>query len=44
MLREAVKKVDGWTDGDLDEESGPYPEWHQYQTQEEFGRTRLPTR
>ena len=32
MLREAVKRVDGWTDGDLDEESGPYPEWQQYQT------------
>jgi hypothetical protein len=44
MLREAVKQVDGWTDGDLDEQSGPYPDWHEYQTKEEFARTRLPTR
>jgi hypothetical protein len=44
ILREAVKRVDAWTDGDLDEQSGPYPEWKQYQTKEEFGRTRLPTR
>ena len=44
MLREAVKLVDGWTDADLDEQSGPYPEWQEYQTREEFGRTRLPAR
>ena len=44
MLRDAVKQVDGWTEGDLDEQSGPYPEWQEYQTREEFGRTRLPTR
>jgi hypothetical protein len=44
MLRAAVKRVDGWTEADLDEESGPYPEWKQYQTKEEFGRTRLPVR
>ena len=44
MLRDAVKQVDGWAEADLDEESGPYPEWRQYQTREEFGRTRLPKR
>ena len=44
MLREAVKRVDGWAEADLDEESGPYPEWHQHQTREEFARTRLPRR
>jgi hypothetical protein len=44
MLREAVKAVDGWQEADLVEQSGPYPEWQQYQTREEFGRTRLPTR
>ena len=44
MLREAVTAVDGWKEADLDEQSGPYPEWQQYQTREEFGRTRLPTR
>lgn len=43
-LRQAVAAVDGWTEADLDEESGPYPDWHQYQTREEFGRTRLPKR
>ena len=44
MLLDAILRVDGWTDADLDEKSGPYPEWHQYQTPEEFGRTRLPRR
>ncbi len=44
MLREAVTRVDAWTQTDLDEESGPYPEWHAYQTKEEFDRTRLPKR
>ena len=44
LLRDAVKAVDGWTEADLKEVSGPYPEWRQYQTEEEFGRTRLPRR
>ena len=44
MLRDAVKKVDSWQEADLDEESGPYPDWQRYQTREEFGRTRLPVR
>ncbi|HVD00689.1 MAG TPA: hypothetical protein VNG93_06025 [Candidatus Dormibacteraeota bacterium] len=44
MLRDAVERVDGWTEADLDEESGPYPEWKQYQSRDEFGRTRLPVR
>jgi hypothetical protein len=44
MLRDAVKGLDGWTEADLDEQSGPYPEWQQQQTREEFGRTRLPKR
>ena len=44
MLQDAVQALDGWTEADLDELSGPYPEWQQYQTREEFGRTRLPTR
>jgi hypothetical protein len=44
MLLEAVTAVDGWKEADLDEQSGPYPEWQQYQTREEFGRTRLPIR
>lgn len=44
MLLDAIRRVDGWTETDLDEQSGPYPEWHRYQTAEEFGRTRLPRR
>jgi hypothetical protein len=44
MLREGVKRVDGWKEEDLDERSCPYPEWQQYQTREEFGRSRLPVR
>ena len=44
MLREGVQRVDGWTEADLDERSGPYPEWKQYQSREEFARTRLPVR
>ena len=44
MLQDAVQALDGWTEADLDEQSGPYPEWQQYQTRKEFGRTRLPTR
>jgi hypothetical protein len=44
MLKEAVTLVDGWTEADLNETSGPYPEWKRYQTKEEFERTRLPKR
>jgi hypothetical protein len=43
MLAQAIATIDGWTAADLDEESGPYPDWRQY-SREEFGRTRLPTR
>jgi len=44
LLAEALARVDGWSTEELKEESGPYPEWHQFQTREEFGRTRLPKR
>ncbi len=43
LLRQAVSAVDGWSAADLDEESGPYPEWRQI-SRDEFGRTRLPKR
>jgi hypothetical protein len=44
LLRKAVETVDGWGDADLDEESGPFPDWQKYSTREEFYRTRLPRR
>jgi len=44
LLREALARIDGWTEADLDERSGPYPDWQRYQSRDEFHRTRLPTR
>lgn len=44
LLREGIRRVDGWTEKDLDQESGPNPDWHQYQTKEDFDRVRLPKR
>lgn len=44
MLREALGRIDGWTEADLDREAGPYPDWQRYQSREEFYRTRLPRR
>jgi hypothetical protein len=44
MLREALQRIDRWTAGELDRQSGPYPEWRAYQSREEFYRTRLPRR
>jgi hypothetical protein len=44
LLREALARIDGWTEADLDEHSGPYPDWQRYQSRDEFYRTRLPTR
>jgi hypothetical protein len=44
LLREALARIDGWTEADLDQRSGPYPDWQRYQSREEFSRTRLPRR
>src|SRR6266487_7166967 len=44
MLRDALARVDRWTEADLDQISGPYPDWQRYQSREEFSRTRLPSR
>ena len=44
MLLEGVRRIDGWTDADLDQQSGPYPDWQRYQSREDFYRTRLPKR
>ena len=44
MLRDALHRIDGWTEGDLDQRSGPHPDWQRYQSREDFYRTRLPRR
>src|SRR5206468_12925456 len=44
LLVDAIRRIDGWTEGDLDQRSGPYPDWQRYQTREDFYRTRLPKR
>jgi hypothetical protein len=44
MVRGALGRIDGWTDADLVQSSGPYPEWQRYQSRDEFYRTRLPRR
>jgi len=43
MLVDALARVDGWTEADLDRSSGPYPDWRN-QGRDEFYRTRLPVR
>jgi hypothetical protein len=44
LLRRALANIDGWTEADLDQTSGPYPDWQRYQSRDEFYRTRLPRR
>ena len=44
LLREGLRRVDGWQESQLDRQSGPYPDWQRYQSREEFGRIRLPKR
>ena len=44
MVRDALRRIDGWGQSDLNQTSGPYPDWHRYQTREDFYRTRLPRR
>ncbi|HXM54889.1 MAG TPA: hypothetical protein VOB72_05825 [Candidatus Dormibacteraeota bacterium] len=44
LVREALGRIDGWTEADLDQQSGPYPDWQRYQSRDEFYRTRLPRR
>jgi hypothetical protein len=44
LLHEAVRKIDSWSEADLDQQSGPYPDWQRYQTREDFYRSRLPKR
>jgi len=44
LLRQALGRIDGWTEADLDQGSGPYPDWQRYQSRDEFYRTRLPRR
>jgi hypothetical protein len=44
LLRDAVARVDSWTEQQLDQQSGPHPDWQKYSTREDFYRTRLPRR
>jgi hypothetical protein len=44
MLLGALHRIDGWTEADLDQQSGPYPDWQRHQSRDEFYRTRLPRR
>ena len=44
MLLEALHRIDGWAEADLDQRSGPYPDWQRYQSRDDFYRTRLPRR
>lgn len=44
MVRDALRRIDSWSQADLNQTSGPYPDWHKYQTREDFYRTRLPKR
>jgi hypothetical protein len=44
LLRQALARIDGWTEADLDQTSGPHPDWQRYQSRDEFSRTRLPRR
>ena len=44
LLRDALRRIDAWTEDDLDQSSGPHPDWQRYQSREEFSRTRLPKR
>jgi hypothetical protein len=44
MVLAALHRIDGWTEADLDQQSGPYPDWQRHQSRDEFYRTRLPRR
>jgi hypothetical protein len=44
LLRQALARVDGWSEAQLDRESGPNPDWQRYQSRDEFMRIRLPKR
>ncbi|HEY7199902.1 MAG TPA: hypothetical protein VIC57_06815 [Candidatus Dormibacteraeota bacterium] len=44
LLRDALGRIDGWTAADLDQTSGPHPDWQRHQSRDEFYRTRLPRR
>ena len=44
VIRKAVRLVDSWTEAELDQNSGPFPDWQRNQSKEDFYRTRLPRR
>ena len=43
LLHDALGRIDGWTEADLDRSSGPHADWHA-QSRDDFYRTRLPRR
>jgi hypothetical protein len=44
MLRDGLARVEGWSEAELDQTTGPYPDWKTSQTREDFYRVRLPVR
>ena len=44
MVRDALRRIDSWSEADLNQTTGPYPDWQRYQSREDFYRTRLPRR
>jgi hypothetical protein len=44
LLRQALARIEGWGEPDLDQTSGPHPDWQRHQTRDDFYRVRLPQR
>lgn len=43
LIRAGIRLIDSWSEVDLDQKSGPFPDWKS-QSKEDFVRTRLPRR
>ena len=44
LIRAALRLIDSWTEDSLTQSSGPFPDWRQIESREDFYRTRLPRR
>jgi hypothetical protein len=44
MLSDGLRRIESWSESDLNQTSGPHPDWKKYQSREDFYRTRLPRR
>ena len=44
MVRDGLRRIESWSESDLNQVSGPHPDWKKYQSREDFYRTRLPRR